>query len=143
MLHKHVWMIGLTLVALTLSLPLSKADDAEKGQPAAAADAAIRVAAKDLYTEYKASEKKANAKYKDKVLEVTGPVRHIDKSVADRVFVEIGTGYGDDNIVKCFFGRVGSRVKDLKGGQQVVIRGTCAGMKGTHVNLSGCELGTE
>lgn len=138
MLHKHGWLIGLTLVALTFSL--SRADD--KPQPASA-DAAIRIAAKDLYTEYKASEKKANAKYKDKVLEVSGVVRHVDKSVADRVFVEIGTGYGDENIVKCFFGRVGSRVKDLKGGQEVVIRGTCAGMKGTHVNLSGCDLVTE
>lgn len=138
MLHKHVWLIGLVLAVVMMSQ--GRAD--EKAQPTAA-DTAIRISAKELYTEYKASEKKANAKYKDKVLEVTGPVRHVDKTNADRVFVELGTSYGDDDTVKCLFGRVGSRVKDVKGGQQVVIRGTCAGLKGTHVNLSGCELVTE
>jgi hypothetical protein len=140
-LYRLTGLVGIALVGLLCSLSI--AEEVNKGSATAAADSAIRISAKDLYTEYKASEKKASAKYKDKVLEVTGPVRHIDRSNADRVFIELGTGYGDDNIVKCFFGRAGSRVKDFKGGQQVVIRGTCAGMKGTHVNLSGCEMAAE
>jgi hypothetical protein len=142
MLQRGAWLVSLAVMTLTLSL--LQAEDKPDAQPAASsADSALRVSAKDLYTEYKASEKKANAKYKDKTLEVSGPVRHIDKSEADRVFIELGTGFGDENIVKCFFGRAGSKVKDFKGGQQVVIRGLCQGMKGPHVNLSGCEMVTE
>jgi hypothetical protein len=102
---------------------------------------AIRVSAEDLDDAFEDNVDAANAKYKDKVIEVTGTVHKIDRSDSSAVTVELRSGEKDDDTIDCdFLPANAGEVAALKKGESVVIRGTCVGrVKGT-VTLERCSL---
>ncbi|MCZ7649518.1 MAG: OB-fold putative lipoprotein [Planctomycetota bacterium] len=101
---------------------------------------AARLLATKIMAEYEANEVGADARYKDKVVEVTGEVNHVGKDLFNDPYVTLKT----DNVllsVQCFFkekdaGQLGSLSKGLR----VNIRGRCDGKMG-NVILKDCELG--
>lgn len=100
-----------------------------------------RVSAEDLDDAFDDDEAAANAKYKDKVIEVTGTVRRIDRSDPAAVTVELKSGDAADDVIDCEFAPADSeQARALKKGESVVIRGTCVGLVKKTVTLERCSV---
>ncbi len=100
---------------------------------------AIKISASDLSKEYNTNVVKADATYKDKVVEVTGKVKLVSKERPGRITVEIGTV----DTIDCDFGS--ATQSDLVGievGQAVTIRGKVKGIdrKSEYLVLETCKL---
>ena len=97
-----------------------------------------RVIAEDLDEEFDEDRAAATAKYKNRVIEVTGKVHKVHRTGPDAPSVEVGTG---DETVDCDFADNDAPQLDrLRVGQEVVIRGKCVGLvKGT-VTLEQCTV---
>lgn len=105
-------------------------DDVRDGQ-------AIRVSATKLVADYVDDERAADARYKDKKLEVEGEISFVQP-------VMVGGGWlqlkADDGTVTCHFAPNDSRVLgELKSGAKVVVRGIGDGDK-NGPSLRGCLL---
>jgi len=102
----------------------------------------IKVDANAVYREYDGNEVAADTKYKDQWLDVTGTVQEIGKDAFDNSYVNFTC---DSNqfmsSFHCFFSDAhkGDLAKLTKG-QQVTIRGKCAGFVIKTVQLKDCEL---
>jgi hypothetical protein len=99
----------------------------------------ITVSAVTLYSDYNANEVRADNKYKDKILKVSGTVKQIRKIFGD-IIVEIsGSEWGsiDCKIVT----EQTDEASNLNKGQQVTIVGKCTGMLITgDVKLKDCTI---
>ena len=73
---RKTYIIGLLLVLLVLAacVPISTPTPARKASPAATT---MEVTAEQLYSDYKANEIAADAKYNGKLVTVTGVVLHL------------------------------------------------------------------
>jgi tRNA_anti-like len=86
--------------------------------------------------EFVDDEDRANEKYQDKVIEITGPV---SETYLDDCSVHLRAAPGVNGAVRCEFARTAdnrAKLRQLRAGQTVRIRGTCAG--GT--NLEACVI---
>lgn len=86
--------------------------------------------AEQLYREYDSNEVSADAKYKGKVIIVSGTIQAIGKDIMDDAYIVIG-GRGFLDGVQCTFtkGQLSS-VARLSKGQRVTVKGEVAGKMG-------------
>ncbi|MHC5038329.1 MAG: OB-fold protein [Planctomycetota bacterium] len=100
---------------------------------------ALTVSAAQLFKDYEENEVAADEKYKGKILQVSGEVSDIGKDIMDKMYVNLKT----ENMfmhVQCYFSdKHKDKLKTMKKGQQVTIKGKCDG-KLMGVNLRGCLL---
>jgi hypothetical protein len=99
----------------------------------------ITVSAVTLYSDYHANEVRADNKYKDKILKVSGTIKQIRKTFLDDIIVEIsGAEWGsiDCKIVT----EQTDEASNLNKGQQVTIVGKCTGMLIGDVQLKNCTI---
>lgn len=102
--------------------------------PTAEGEKGTRISAAALQQAYSSNETAANARYLDKVLEVTGTVAATEKNQDGKTVI-----YLDDALtgVGCTLRDAGVGVKD---GQPVVVKGFCSGSNGMGVALRECVL---
>lgn len=102
---------------------------------------AIVITATQLYEEYDANEEAANAKYKNKIIKVTGIVNEIGIDRVDTPYV-ILTGSGQNGLfgVQCMFNSKDElKAAHLFEGQSLTIEGICHGF-GLDVTLKNCKI---
>lgn len=91
---------------------------------------AIVVTSDKLASDYKDNQVAADAKYKDKIVEVTGTVDSIGKDITDSSYVtfEGESQYSVINKVQAFFSKSNeSALIDVKKGQKLTLRGRVEG----------------
>lgn len=105
-------------------------------------ETAITVTASKLTSDYKDNEVSADAKYKDKLLEISGTVDTIGKDVLDTPYIAFRTDneYEIVNRVQCMFGKDDiATLSNVTKGQKITLRGTGAGKLGNIV-VNGCKI---
>jgi hypothetical protein len=102
----------------------------------------IRVNAEQLRWAYHRNEATAEAKYKDKVLEVTGVIYRLGKNTSDIPFVFLTDG--SENMwvgVICYFEKsYKDQISLLNKRQTLTVWGRCAGKLYENVLLKNCSL---
>ena len=99
---------------------------------------AFEVSAQQLYRDYEANEVSADAKYKDKVIIVSGRVVKIAKSITDEAYIVLETGTFAG--VQCMFSKSGQdALARLTQGQSGRVKGKVYG-KMMNVLISGSNL---
>jgi hypothetical protein len=100
---------------------------------------AIIITAAQLYAEYGADQEAANAKYRDKIIKVTGVVNEIG---IDRVATPYVILTGGDELfgVQCLFStKDRPELAQLSAGQSLTIQGICQGYE-LEVILKNCSI---
>ena len=88
------------------------------------------LSADQLFAEYRANEVAADAKYKGKVVLVSGTIQAIGKDITDEAYIVIG-GAGFMDGVQCMFTKgEQSSVARLSKGQRVSVKGQVSGKMG-------------
>jgi len=127
-IKKHVQ--SLVILALFGLLAVGSIDtdtDTKKVQSLAPS---YTLSADQLYREYDSNEVAADAKYKGKVVIVSGTIQDIGKDIMDNAYIVIG-GQGFLDGVQCTFTAAEqSSVARLSKGQQVRVKGEVAGKMG-------------
>ena len=129
------WMIVIyVLVAFsavgTLTGSKNSGTSATAAQQTAPEPAAIVVTSDKLASDYKDNQVAADAKYKDKIVEVTGTVDSIGKDVTDSSYVtfEGESHYSVINKIQAYFSKANeSSLIDVKKGQKLTLRGRVEG----------------
>lgn len=92
-----------------------------------------------LYGEYDANKVAADAKYKDKVVKITGSIESIGKDVVDTAYIVIG-GNGL-NGVQCMFPKGQElAISQLSKGQVVNAKGQVSGQLVGNIIVNNCTL---
>lgn len=115
----------------------AKEKDAEKPKASV-----IKITSKDLIKAYDDNEVKADKKYKDKQLKITGEITDIGKDITDTPYITLGNGdefaaisvqccFSDDQQIK--------KVGNLKKGETVTVTGTCDGQS-LNIVVNDCTL---
>ena len=89
-----------------------------------AGESAIVVSAKDIVKEFQTNESQANAKYLNKVAEITGEVVEAKKDQTGKPTVTIKS---DDAFSNVFVTLRGDKQLEVKGGSTITIRGVVTG----------------
>ena len=93
-----------------------------------------------LFRQYEANQVAADAKYEDRILQVTGIVDSIGKDILGRIYITFKVDGEQIFSVQCFFeDRFKDEVARLKKGQKTVLIGKCRGKLG-NVLLVGCHF---
>lgn len=101
----------------------------------------IKITAEELLKAYYANRKSAEAKYKGKVLQVSGVVGSVGKNVVGTRFVKLAGDYIEAWRVQCMFdGENESQLASLTIGQGVIVQGTCDDYLPPDVTLKDCFL---
>ncbi|APR80575.1 Hypothetical protein A7982_05922 [Minicystis rosea] len=111
------------------------------GSTPASSEQAIAVDAATLMADYKGNEVRGDAKWKGKLVKVTGLVGHIKKDILDKPFVTLGTGAAFEiPEVQCSLAR-GQEAKaaSLDKGTRATFQGRVSGLM-MNVLLDDCEL---
>lgn len=98
--------------------------------------AAFKMAAQQLLDEYLADKAAADAKYKDKWVEVTGTASQVTSQFGSNS-IRLSADKGYD--VSCLFDD-GSEMFGVEKGQAVAIKGKCGGPLGKAVYLHNCKV---
>ena len=85
----------------------------------------VTISANELLTAFQTGEDAANAKYNDKVVEVTGEVREATTTTDGKTIVRLDAGDSMDGVT-CELADEAKR-KDFKTGDQVTFKCTCTG----------------
>jgi tRNA_anti-like len=85
------------------------------------------VTAKQIVTDYKENELAADAKYKDKTVEVSGVVQTVSKDLFDKAYVSLESGDPVSSVQVYFEDSEASKIMSLKTGQRVTVRGRVDG----------------
>jgi hypothetical protein len=100
-------------------------EDRKKAEKELRDGPALTVTAEKLYSDYETNALSADAKYKGKVVEVTGQMLKFDKDRFGRLTVDLDAGEG---MIRCDFPRgTENQLEKLKPIQKVTIRGRCTG----------------
>jgi hypothetical protein len=130
------------LLALTVALGGCKSRTPPK--PAPPAEPAIVIKAGDLMKEYAGNALAADAKYKGKVLQVTGKFGSAQKAPLMGYAVQLlPEDAGDVNLsaVQCFLHESAeAEVAKVQSGQMITLEGTCDGQALGQVTLKKCTL---
>ena len=101
--------------------------EVEVGEKSETVLAVIHINVFELRAEYEENEVAADEKYEDKIIYVNGVIDNIGKDVLDTPYITLDDGT-IINSVQCMFDKADeSIVADLKMGQEVTVRGECAG----------------
>jgi len=127
-LKKHIAsLVGLVVFGI---LAVGSTDTDKDTQKVQSQAASYTVSANQLYSEYNSNEVAADAKYKGKVVIVSGTIQDIGKDIMDDAYIVIG-GKGFLDGVQCTFTKgEQSSVARLSKGQQVTVKGEVAGKMG-------------
>lgn len=103
-------------------------------------DNIIKMNYKTLYKEYSDNPIKADSKYKDKEIQLTGKIADIDRDIGKNPYITFNVDeYGAQNIKMSFDDD--KPVANLKKGQKVTVVGTCSGtLVSTIVVLNDCSI---
>jgi tRNA_anti-like len=127
-LAKHIASLVILLIFGVLAAGSINTDSDTKQVRSKTPDYGL--SANELYNEYKANEVAADAKFKGKVVVVSGTIDSIGKDLMDQAYVVIG-GKGFLDGVQCTFTKgEESSVARLSKGQHVTIKGEVAGKMG-------------
>lgn len=100
----------------------------------------IEVDYKILHQEYMDNPISADAKYKGKILKLTGPVNNIDREIAGNTYITFEIGFLE-NVRITFKKSEEGKVAQLSKGQTVTIKGRCTGtLLSSTVALDDCEI---
>ncbi len=110
-------------------------------QPAAPAQAPIKVSAIDLYNAYNQNQVAADAKYKGNLVEMTGVIGSIGKDILNNPYVTLSTGEYSILNVQCMFSQADeSQLANLSSGQSVTLEGTVSGETIGIVEVDWCSI---
>lgn len=100
--------------------------------------AAIKITATQLASEYTANEISADSKYKDKILEVSGTVSNVGKTLGSP-YVTLKTDEVLSDIQCMLKDSEQSKAGNLQKGQNIVVKGKDRG-KSLNITLSNCSI---
>ena len=142
------WMWGVYLVLAVIVLgsigaSKEKTRTADNNSSSATSQPveAIKVAALQLSSDYKDNEIAADAKYKNKLIEVTGIVDSIGKDILDTPYISLQSyEYAIIDHVQCMFSKSQEpELATVSKGQRIVLKGTVSGKLG-NVLVKGCVI---
>jgi len=127
-LKNHIaCFVGLVVLGILTVGSFDSDKDTQKVQSQAAS---YTLSADQLYKEYDTNEVAADAKYKGKVVIVSGKIQDIGTDIMDDAYIVIG-GEGFLDGVQCTFTESGkASVARLSKGQQVTVKGEVGGKIG-------------
>jgi len=100
----------------------------------------IKLSASELYNAYKRNEIDADARYKDKILEISGVIANIGKDITDEPYVTFKTGELFSSDVQCMLADSEvSKASQLQKGQNITLRGKLSG-KLMNIFLRNCII---
>ncbi len=131
-------VVGAVLLVGGLICVASK-DSRETTSTAPPSVPAMEVTSIKLYLDYKANEIAADAKYKGKILKVTGIVVDIGKFLGTSEITLLGEDTVGVSGVRCKFNKDNeSQLLQLSKGQEITVQGKCTGFSVTYVTLENC-----
>jgi hypothetical protein len=103
-------------------------------------DSVMKVDCNVLYKDYKDNPIKADSKYRDKELQLTGTIGSIDRDIGQSPYIVFDLDeYGTESIKMSFDDD--KIVASLKKGQKITVRGTCGGtFTNTLIVLNNCSI---
>jgi len=127
-LKKHIAsLVGIVVFVILTAGSFDTDKDTQEVQSQAAS---YTVSADELSSEYNSNEVAADAKYKGKIVIVSGTIQDIGKDFMDDAYIVIG-GSGFLDGVQCSFTKgEQSSVARLSKGQEVTVKGEVAGKMG-------------
>ena len=90
-------------------------------------EAVMQLGATSLFAEYEKNEKKADKKFIGKIMDIEGQIMGLEKDEAGKGVVILDSGNGMDGIMCTLENSETSKMSGLKEGQNIKIRGKCAG----------------
>lgn len=136
-LKKHI--ASLVVLVLLGILAVGSTDTDTDTQKVQSQAPNYTISADQLYSDYNSNEVAADAKYKGKVVIVSGRIQDIGKDIVDDAYIIIG-GEGFLDRVQCMFTKgQQSSVASLSKGQHVRVKGEVAGKMG-NVLVNKCTL---
>lgn len=131
---KH-WLLTIFLVIICLGIGAGLGG----GKPKEILPPEVSVSATKLFSDYSANELAAEAKYKGKVLEVSGTIGSIGKDILGSPFVTLkGDLIGD---VQCMLTKEdASKGASLSQGRQITVVGTANSSKLVNIILDDCRI---
>jgi hypothetical protein len=131
-------LAGSQLQSPGASRPASQAQT--QGTPASAPEV-IKVNARRIVDDYKANEVSADAKYKGKLIEVSGVVDTIGKDLLDTPFISLQSyEYAIIDHVQCMFDKAAeAELAQVSKNQSITLRGEVSGKLGNIV-VRGCRI---
>jgi len=101
----------------------------------------MTVSAIQLNADYQANQISADAKYKGKLIDVTGTINTIGKDVLNDPYVTLNTSQYSAFEVQCMFSQVDkSKLASLSSGQIITLQGIVNGQTLTNVIIDGCSI---
>jgi hypothetical protein len=129
------FMVLISVIAGVSGGKSSSISPADKKTPGATEMNALQ-----LYQEYNANKVTADAKYKGKIISVTGTIKDIGRDMEDGPYVTLGTEQVL-SAVQCMFSKQDEPLlARLSKGQSLTIQGKCDGLAIISVILSNCLI---
>jgi len=134
---KHI--LSLVVLAVFAILAAGSGNSSGGTKDVQSQSSAYSVTADGIYAEYQANEVAGDAKYKGKIITVSGTIMDIGKDITGDPYVVLGgTGYLD-GVQGTFATSESASIGALSKGQQATIKGKCDGLMGM-VEMSQCSL---
>ncbi len=135
---KH--LLSLVVLAVFGLLAAGSADTDEDTKKVQEQEPSYTLSADQLAGEYESNEVAADAKYKGRVVAVSGTIENIGKDIMDQAYIVIG-GKGFLDGVQCMFTRGQEpSIARLFKGQHVKVKGEVSGKTIGHVLVNKCTL---
>jgi hypothetical protein len=128
------------VLAVFMVLATGSAETDKAAEQISEETSAFNLTADQLYSEYDANQVAADARYKDKVVTVSGQIQNIGKDITDNAYLVIGGRVGLDGVQCLFPTGQESAIAGLSKGQSVVAKGKVSGQVIGNVLLRGCTL---
>lgn len=144
-LKKRMFVVY-AILALVLIGSIGGSDSPSSGVQSAKEDVkaepALTVTAFKMASDYKENEVAADAKYKGKVVEISGSVDTIGKDALDTPYIAFTTEnqYEIINRIQCMFGRNDTdALSSVSKGQKITLRGEVSGALG-NIIVRDCQI---
>lgn len=147
--YKRWWFWVLAVIVLFIiigssgssSTPTQVANNNSNTAPVTQPEETIKITAVKLSEEYDANKVAADAKYKDKLLEVSGTIDSIGKDILDTPYVTLqGRQYSLFGL-QCMFAKSDeAELATLSKGQSIVLQGRVSGELIGNVLAKGCKI---
>lgn len=145
--YKKVWFWVVILFVISYFIGNNQLENVKTTKPTAeqikqeAVVEAIKVSATKLSEDYRANEISADAKYKNKIVEVSGLVDAIGNDITDTPFIVLQTKqYSIIDRVQCMFSKSDlEALAKVSKDQQITLRGEVSGLMG-NVLIKGCQI---
>lgn len=132
-----------SIAILTIVLLLQGCSDSDRDtKKILSAQAKHQTTVNLLIKEYRANEVRADAKYADEIVEISGYVGEIGKDVFDGIYIMLnGGGFFDTDDVHCTFSKSEEKsVANLSTNDKVTVKGRVDGLLLGIVTLSNCVI---